>query len=467
MGFIQKIRAFFMFDERKTDFKKEFVGGVVTFLAMSYILVVNPGIVSGRFSGNEVSGILIPYGAVFVATALGSVLATILMALVAKLPVALAPGMGVNAFFVTIVLSKGFTWQEALAVSFIGGLIFLALTFTNVRKTLINAIPNSLKAAIGAGIGFFIATVGLRLTNVFKMDPVNGFSLGDFSDPVVLLSLFSIVLIVLVSAINKKISHFSFIISILGTSLLGIIMRYGFGLTNFGIPAFGIFDYSPLKDIKSVAFVGVFDGFKTLFSSHNIIEILFVIFAFVFVDIFDTAGTLIAVGKSANLEDEHGQIENIDKALFADAVGTVISSTLGTPEITSYVESTTGVESGARTGFSSIVVAVLFLVSLVLFPVFNVFTSSAVTAGALVYVGILMSKQIGEIDWSDLASSVSSFMVILMMVLTGSIADGIAFGFIFYALVKLIQGKGKEVHPIVYGTSVLFILYFVLMSVWF
>lgn len=466
MGFLQKLRSFFLFEERKTNFHKEIIGGIVTFLAMSYILVVNPGIVSGRFTNQELTGQLIPYGAVFFATAFGAALATLIMGLFAKLPVALAPGMGINAFFVSVVLTKGFTWQEALAASFIGGLIFLAITFTNLRKTLIEAIPSSLKAAIGAGIGFFIASVGLRLTGIFTMDAENGFSIGNFADPVVLLSLFSIVLIVVISSLKGKISNFSFIISILGTTAVGLLMRYGFNMDLRNLPEFGKFDYSPLASIKDVAFVGVFEGFKTLFTSNNIFSVLFIIFAFLFVDIFDTAGTLIAVGKAADLEDENGNIPNMDKALFADAIGTVISSSLGTPEITSYVESTTGIEAGARTGLASIVTGLLFLLSIALFPIFNIFTSSAVTAGALIYVGVLMAKQIANIDWEDLASAVSSFLTIIMMVLSGSVADGIAFGFIFYALVKLVQGKGNEVHPIVYGSSILFIIYFVLMSIW-
>ena len=454
---LTKIRSFFKFEERETTFSKESLGGLVTFLAMSYILVVNPGIASGLWSGHEG----IPYGGVFVATALGACIATLLMAFLANLPVALAPGMGVNAFFIgTIVGVHGYTWQEALALSFIGGLIFLIISLSGLRRKLVDAIPGGLKAAIGAGIGFFIATVGLNLTGVFVYEN-GGFSLGDFSSPTVLLALFSIVVIIIIHSMKNKVSRFSFIISILATAVLGVILGE-IGVEN--MPAFGEFNYAPLAEFKDVAFVGVFEGFKTVFTSQSIITTVVLVYALLFVDIFDTTGTLVAVGKSAKLEDKDGNIPNIDQALTVDALGTLISSTLGTPEITSYVESATGVEAGARTGFSNVIVALLFLVSIVLFPVFNVFTHSAVTAGALVLVGVLMAQQLKEIDWSDLSSAIPAFLIILMMVLTGSVADGIAFGFISYTLIKLIRGEGKKVHPIIYGSAILFIVYIAAMA---
>ena len=456
---MEKIKQFFKFEERGANFRTEILGGIVTFLAMSYILVVNPGISSGLWS--DQAGI--PYGGVFFATCIGSFAATLIMALLAKLPVGLAPGMGVNAFFVGVIIGQyGYTWQEALALSFIGGLIFLLISLTPLRKTLIEAIPSSLKAAIGVGIGFFIAFVGLRLAGVFIWDPAAGsMALGDLTSPVVLLGLFSVVVIFVIFSLKHGISKFAFIISILVTAFVGLML----GLAGVkGMPEFGSFNYSELfADVKDVAFVGIIEGFKTVFG-QPFFQTAFIIFALLFVDIFDTAGTLVAVGKSAGLEDEEGNIPNLDKALMADSIGTLLSSTLGTPEITSYVESTTGVQAGAKTGLSAAVVAVLFLLSLALYPIFSIFSYASVTLGALVLVGVLMAQQIKEIDWSDMTDAITSFVVIVAMLFTSSIADGIAFGFITYTLIKLVRGEIKQVHPIIWGSSILFIVYFALMA---
>lgn len=455
----KKMSKFFKFEERNTNFRNEIVGGIVTFLAMSYILVVNPLIVSGAFDG--VVGV--PKDAVFLATAISAVVATLLMALLANLPVALAPGMGVNAFFVSFVIAqKGYTWQEALALSVVAGVIFLLISFTKIRSMLIKAIPSSLKAAIGVGIGFFIATVGLKNSGIISISTGN-FSLGDFSSPEVILSLISITIILLVYVSRTKLSKFSFIISIVATAGIGLIMG-AFGIKGQNIPAFGEFNYNGLKVFKDVAFVGVFEGFKTVFS-HNLFEVFFIVFALLFVDVFDTAGTLIAVGNAAELADEEGNIPNIEKAFLADAVGTVVGATLGTPVVTSFVESATGVEAGAKTGFSGVVVALLFLLSIVLFPIFSIFSSSSVTVGALVLVGILMSTQLKNIDWANPVDAIVSFITIILMLLTGSIANGIAFGFIFYTLIKLVRGEIKEVHPVLYSCAALFSVYFVVMSV--
>lgn len=456
---MERVKMFFKFDERGASFRTEILGGLVTFLAMSYILVVNPGIASGAWSGQ--AGI--PYGGVFFATCVGSFIATLVMGLLANLPIGLAPGMGVNAFFVGVIIGQfGYTWQEALALSFIGGVAFLLISLTPLRRKLIEAIPESLKSAIGVGIGFFIAFVGLRLAGIFVWDDVAGqMALGDLTSPSVLLGLFSIAVIIVVHSLKHGISKFSFIISIVVTALVGVIL----GLVGVnGMPEVGSFSYDGLfSDVKNVAFVGVINGFKTVFS-HKIWQTAFIVFALLFVDIFDTAGTLVAVGKSANLEDEEGNIPNLDKALMADSIGTLVSSSLGTPEITSYVESTTGVQAGAKTGFSAVVVGVLFLLSLALFPVFEVFSHSSVTLGALVLVGVLMAQQIKEIDWTNMTDAITSFIVIAGMLFTSSIADGIAFGFITYTLITLVRGEIKQVNPIVWGSSILFIVYFALMA---
>lgn len=454
----EKMKTFFKFKERNANFKSEIYGGLVTFLAMSYILVVNPIIVSGTAT---IEGI--PMGAVFMATAISAAIATILMALLANLPISLAPGMGINAFFVNVIIGQmSYTWQEALAASFLAGVIFLLISFTNVRNLLINSIPKSLKSAISVGIGFFIATVGL--TNSKIIDISGGvFQMGDFSDPVVILGLVSVIVIILVFVLDGKINKFSFIISIIITTLLGLLLNYGFKLNDPNLPTFNNFDYKSLGEFKDVAFTGVFQGFKTLFTK-NILQVFFIIFALLFVDIFDTAGTLIAVTNAANLKDEDGNVLNVEQAFLSDAIGTVVGASLGTPVVTAYVESATGVEAGAKTGFSNLVVAMLFLLSILLFPIFNIFSSPAVTTGSLVLVGILMTMQIKNIDFNNVEDAIYSFVTIIIMLLSGSIANGIAFGFIFYTLIKLVKGEIKMVHPIIYSTTILFVLYYILMA---
>ena len=476
-----KIASFFKFEERRATFKGELVGGLVTFLAMSYILAVNPGMISAAG---------IPLGGAFIATALGAAIATIIMALLTNFPVALAPGMGVNAFFTfTIVggiagtgsFGLGFSWQEALAISFLGGVLFVVISFTPLRKKLIEAIPNGLKAAIGVGIGFFIAFVGLQNAGIIVPNNATGVAIGNFTDPNVLVSVFGILLIIFLHSMKGKLAKFSFIIAIVATALLyGLLALIGVeGLTKIEL-----FKYSELATFKE-SFGGFITGFKTLFqttpevvvdgvvargaftAAEKLTTLPFIVFALLFVDIFDTAGTLVAVTKAADITDEEGNIPNLDKALFADAVGTLISSTLGTPEITSFVESSTGVESGARTGFSNIVVAALFLLSILLFPIMGIFSIFPVTSMALVLVGVLMASQILDIDWSDKAIAIASFMTILGMVVTYSVADGIAFGFITYSVSMLASGRGKEVKPLVYILAVGFMVYFGLYSIMF
>ncbi|VEU80517.1 NCS2 family permease [Haploplasma axanthum] len=470
----ERIMKFFKFEERRATFKGEFIGGLVTFLAMSYILAVNPSMISAAG---------IPRGGAFIATALGASIATIVMSLVANYPVALAPGMGVNAFFTfTIVggiagtssFGLGYSWQEALAISFLGGVLFVIISFTPLRKKLIEAIPSGLKAAIGVGIGFFIAFVGLQNAGIVTQSSSTGVTLGNFSNPNVLVAIFGIILIFVLHNLNSKVSRFSFILAILGTAVLYAVLSL---IGVEGLTKIELFKYSELAGFKD-SFGGFITGFKTLFqdspavlvdgvvareamtASAKLITLPFIVFALLFVDIFDTAGTLVAVTKAAKLEDENGELPNLDKALFSDAIGTLISSAMGTPEITSYVESSTGVESGARTGFSNLVVAFLFLISIALYPVMSVFGIFPVTSMALVLVGVLMAAQIKEINWDDKAIAIASFMTILGMVVTYSVSDGIAFGFISYSVSMLAQKRAKEVHPLIFILSVGFVIYF-------
>lgn len=442
---MEKIKKFFKIEERGTTVRTEIIGGIVTFLAMAYILAVNPGILGETG---------MPSGGVFIATAISSAVATLIMGLYANYPIALAPGMGINALFAyTVVLTLGYTWQEALAATFISGIIFLIISFTPLRRSIINAVPASLKKAIGAGIGFFIAFIGLKNAGIIVSSPATFVTLGNFSNPSVLLATFGILLVLILFAVRHKISKFSFILSILTTAVIGIVLGL-FGVS--GMPSF-TGGYTDLNTFSETLFAfGA--GMKTVFGHA---DLWFVVFSFLYLDIFDTAGTLISVAEPAGLLNDKGEMENIDRALMSDAIGTVVGSIVGTSTVTSYVESTSGIESGARTGLSSVVVGLLFLVSIVAYPVFSVFINSpAVTSMALVMVGIMMVGQLQHIEWSDKPTLAASFVTIIMMILTYSIGNGIAFGFIVYVVMMLIQKRQKEVTWVMYALSIAFIAYF-------
>jgi len=471
---MQSLKKFFKIEERKSTVTKEVLGGVVTFLAMVYILPVNADMLNKTGMS---------FAAVFAATALAAALASILMGMLANYPIALASGMGVNAFFTyTVVFGLGYTWQEALAAVLISGVLFLIISVTGVRKKVINAIPKDLKLAVGAGIGFFIAFIGLKNAGIIVGNPGTLVSLGDFSHPTVLLGLFGIILVFILLAINKKISRFAIIISILATAFVGVLV--GLIFPNTLMPTFGGTNLGGIGDIKET-FGQAIVNIPTLFAGKSFSEVILVvvvIFTFLFVDFFDTAGTLVAVGHDAGLLDEKGELINGEKALLADAIGTVAGATLGTSTVTSYIESSAGVKSGARTGLSAVTVGVLFLVSLVFYPLFSVVGGievvpavfengikisdgvffSPVTSLALVYVGALMVKSLKDINWNDGIVVGSTFITILMMVLSFSIAEGIAFGFTFYTLMMLFTSRRKEVSPVMYVLTILFILNFVL-----
>jgi AGZA family xanthine/uracil permease-like MFS transporter len=455
---VGKVKKFFKIEERGTSVRQEVIGGLVTFLAMAYILALNPGILGDT---DALGAAAFPAGGVFVATAIAAGVATLLMGLFANYPIALAPGMGINAFIAYTVIApwgNGYTWQEALAAVFISGIIFLVISLTPIRKWIINAVPNGLKKAIGAGIGFFIAFIGLQNAGIIVPDSATAVSLGDLSDPSVLLAVFGIVVALAFFVMKGKVSKFALILSMAVTAVVGIVVTYVFSLTgNAGMPTFGEFNYSSLSEFKDT-FFGFAKGFKTVFS-HT--DLWFVLFSLIYLDIFDTAGTLIAVSEPAGLLDEEGNLKDVDKAMLTDAIGTTIGAMVGTSTVTSFVESSAGIEAGARTGLSSVVVGVLFLVSIVAFPIFNIFIGSfALTSMALVLVGILMFSQIKNIDFSDLPTLGAAFIIIVMMVLTYSIGMGIAFGFIAYVLMMMVQKRFKEVNPVMYVLAVAFIAYF-------
>lgn len=437
------LEKLFKLREKGTTVKTEVIAGITTFLAMAYILAVNP---------NMLKDTGLSYDSVFLATALSSGIATLIMGLLANYPVALAPGMGVNALFTyTLVFQMGYSPEAALAAVVVSGLIFLIISVTGIRKAIINAIPQQLKLAIGAGIGFFIAFIGLKNAGIIVSSESTFVALGKLTDPVVLLAVFGILITIVLMARKVPAAVFYGLVI---TAIVGIIL----GLMGIkGMPEMPLAIVS--IDVDTSGFGIFMKGFKELFSHPDCIVALF---SLLFVDFFDTAGTLISVANKTNLVNEDGELANIEQALVADSVGTVIGGVLGTSTVTSFVESTAGVEAGGRTGLTACVTAVLFFLSILFAPVLSIVTS-AVTAPALVAVGISMASQLGGIDWDDIIFAASGFITVIMMILTYSISDGIAFGFIVYGLTSIAAGKGKEIKPIVWILILVFIAYFALI----
>ncbi len=437
-GFIKAIKKFFKIEERETSIKKEVIGGLTTFLAMAYILGVNPEMLSQ--GGMD-------FGAAFTATAIAAIVGTLVMGLLANLPIALAPGMGLNAFFTyTLIFGLGYTWQQALLAVFISGILFLILSLTGIRKKVINAIPKDLKLAVGAGIGLFIAYVGLQGAGIITLNDATISGLGDLTSPMFLLAVVGLLVTVVLYLLKVP---GSILIGILGTTVLGLITGQiewnGFASMPSAPPIFELFKLEgAVWDVKFVA----------------------VIFSLLFVDFFDTTGTIVSVGKQAGLMSEEGELINGDKALLADATATVVGAMVGTSSTTAYIESLSGVEAGAKTGLSNVVTAIMFIVALFLSPLFSMIAGFC-TAPALIFVGVLMAKQLGEINWQDNCIAITAFLVIILMPLTYSIATGLAIGFIFYPIAMVAAKKAKEVNPIMYVLMFFFILYFVVQVIAF
>ncbi len=437
----------FKLKEKGTSIKTEILAGITTFLTMAYILGVNPGMLSA--AGMD-------FQSVFLATAIASGVACIIMGLVANYPIGLAPGMGINAFFTfSVCLGMQFTYQEALAAVFVSGILFLIVSVTGIRKKVIECIPKNLKLAIGAGIGFFIGFLGLSYVGVIILDPVTKVALGNILHPTVMLGIFGIVLTVILMA--KKIDAAPFY-GLVATAILGVIL----GLA--GVEAMPTIPGGVVSFNFEMNTLGAFlEGFKTLFTRP---EAIGVIFTFLFIDFFDTAGTLVAVGNAIGLVDEEGKMENIEKALLADSIGTCVGACLGTSTITSYVESGSGVNAGGRTGLTAVVTGILFLLSTIFLPLLSVVQGIGladgtflypVTGPALVTVGILMATQLKAIDWDDFAVCATAFTIIIMMVLTYSIYNGIVFGFLIYGISMIATKRAKEVHPIMWGLIIAFL----------
>ena len=413
-----------------TDLKTEIMAGITTFLAMAYILAVNPGILSA--SGMDA-------GSVFTATALSSAIATLVMGLVANLPFALAPGMGLNAFLAyTVCLTMGYSWQFALTAIFCEGVIFLILTAFNVREAIVNSIPANLKKAIGVGIGLFIAFIGLQNAGIIVDNGATLVGLNITSNTAIV-AFIGLVVTAILTAYNVK-----------GGILIGILVT-----TIIGIP-FGVTQFSGFASMPPSIAPTLFKfNFSEVFAHFP--DFIIVMFTFLFVDMFDTVGTLIGCAGKADMINADGSIPNCKEALFADAIGTTVGAMLGTSTVTTFVESSTGVVEGGRTGVTAIITAGLFLLSLFLSPLFLSIPSAA-TAPALILVGFFMMSPVKDIDFSDPTEGIPAFLCILMMVCAYSISDGIMFGILSYVIIKACSGKAKQITVPTYIVALLFVV---------
>ena len=427
------LNKLFGFDPAKTTIRTEIVAGITTFLTMSYILAVNPsmfGVLEGM-----------PAGSVFTSTALAAVIGCLAMAFIGKLPFGLAPGMGLNAFFVySVCMGMGYSWQFALTAVLIEGLIFIVLTLTNVREAIVNAIPMSLRNAIGGGIGLFIAFIGLQSAGVVVADSATIVSLGDITSGSALLALIGIV-----------VTGFMFIRNVPGAILLGIIITMVIGIP-MGVTEFKGILSSP-ESIKPIFYQFEFDKIFTL-------DMLVVVFTFLFIDMFDTVGTLIGVCTKANMINQDGTIHRIKEAFMADSIATTAGAMLGTSTTTTYVESAAGVAQGGRSGLTAFIVGCCFVVALFFSPLFLSIPAAA-TAPALVIVGLLMLEPVKNIPFSDFSEAIPAFICLIMMPLTYSISNGILLGMIAYVVINLICGNFKKLNVAMYILAALFILKYI------
>ena len=427
------LKKLFGFDPVKTTVKTEIIAGVTTFLTMSYILAVNPSMFS------QLDGM--PGGAVFTSTALAAIIGCLAMAFLGKLPFGLAPGMGLNAFFVySVCLGMGYSWQFALTAVLIEGFIFIVLTLTNVREAIVNAIPVSLRNAIGAGIGLFIAFIGLESAGVIVHDDATLVALGDITSGSALLALIGLI-----------ITGFLYARNIPGAILIGIIVTMIIGIP-MGVTEFkGVL--SQPESISPIFCKFQFDKVFTL-------DMLVVVFTFLFIDMFDTVGTLVGVCTKANMIDEKGNIKRIKEAFMADSIATTAGAMLGTSTTTTYVESAAGVAQGGRSGLTAFVVACCFAVALFFSPLFLSIPSAA-TAPALIIVGLLMLEPITRVPFNDFSEAIPAFVCIIMMPLSYSISNGILLGMITYVLMNMVCGHFRKITPAMYILAVLFILKFI------
>ncbi len=442
---LSQLDRFFKITERKSTVKTEIIAGITTFMTMAYILVVNP-IMLGD-AGMD-------FGGVFTATAIAALVATLFMGLVANMPIALASGMGLNAFFTyAVVIGMKLPWEFALAAVFVEGIIFMLLTLGNVREAIVNCIPLNVKYAISAGIGLFIAFIGLKNASVIVADGSTFVKLGSFHDPK--MAPFMIVAILgtlITGALMAKNVRGSLLWGIVAATIIGIPL----GVTNLAN-----FDASQLFHIPSLSKVFMKMDFSAV--GQHPFEFLIVLSTLLLTNLFDTVGTLIGVADKANMLDENGKLPGVNKALMADAVGTTVGAVLGTSVVAAYVESASGVAEGGRTGLTAVVVACLFFLSLFLAPVF-LLVPGAATAPALIVVGFLMMQAVTKIDLNDPTEGLPAFLTIVMMPLAYSIAEGIVFGVLSYIVLKALTGRAKEVSIATWIIGALFVLKYIFLG---
>lgn len=450
----------FHLKENHTDVKTEVMAGITTFMTMAYILAVNPNILSA--SGMD-------RGSVFTATALSAFIATCLMALLSNYPFVLAPGMGLNAYFTyTVVLGMGYTWQQALAAVFAEGIIFILLSLTNVREAIFNSIPMNLKHAVSVGIGLFIAFIGLQNAKIVVGNDSTLVSIFSFKSSVAEGTFSSQGITVLLALIGILVTAVLLAKDVKGSILWGILITWVLGiicqLTHLYVPNANIGYYSLLPDfsngisVPSMAPTFMKMDFSIVFS----LDFVVIMFAFLFVDMFDTLGTLIGVASKADMLDKDGKLPKIKGALLSDAVGTTVGAVCGTSTVTTFVESASGVAEGGRTGLTSIVAGILFALSLLLSPIFLAIPSFA-TAPALIVVGYLMLTSVTKIDFSDMTEAIPCFIAIIAMPFMYSISEGISMGVISYVVINLITGKAKEkkISVLMYVLAILFVLKYI------
>lgn len=449
---------FFKLKEHGTDVKTEVIAGLTTFMTMAYILAVNPSILGA--TGMDT-------GAIFTATALASAIGSFCMALFANLPFVLSAGMGLNAYFAyTVVLGMGYSWEVALTAVFVEGIIFIILSLTNVREAIFNAIPASLKVAVSVGIGLFITFIGLQNAHIV-VDGSTLVGLFSFNGSVKAGTFQSEGITVVLALIGLLITAFLVIKNVKGNILLGILITWVLGiicqLTGLYVPnaEAGFYSLIPGGIISAPASVAP-TLFKMDFSAIASLNFVVVVFAFLFVDIFDTLGTLIGCATKANMLDKEGKLPGIKGALMADAVGTTVGACLGTSTITTFVESSSGIAEGGRTGLTSIVSGLLFILALFFSPIFLAIPSFA-TAPALIVVGFFMMQSVAKINWSDMLEAIPAFICIFAMPFMYSISEGISFGVISFVVLNAVAGKAKKITPLMWVLAVLFILKYIFL----
>ena len=440
------VDKFFKLSEHKTTIKTEIIGGLTTFFAMAYIIFVNPGILCADLGGGfypAMPGELLT--SVMVATCMSAAIGCLLTALLANVPFAQAPGMGLNAFFTyTVCLGMGYTWQQGLAIVLLSGILFLIVAVSPLRSKIISSIPASLKSAISAGIGLFIALIGLLNVSLISFD-AGVPALNFVGNKAGLVALIGLAITAILMAFKVK-----------GAIIIGIIAT-----TIVGIP-FGVTQFPESLTLSGITLAPVFFkfDFHGLFS-HGVLPLITAVLSFALVDCFDTIGTLIGTAGNAGMLDKDGNLPKGDKALIADAVATCAGAALGTSTVTTFVESSTGISEGARTGLSSVVTGVLFLIAIILAPIAGIIPSAA-TAPALLIVGVLMLRGVKQIEWDNIEIAIPAFLTIAMMPFAYSVSDGIGFGFISYVIIKLARGKTKEIPVLMYPISIIFILKYIL-----